>query len=439
MTTTVNSSPDGAGSVSQAKVKSAILRSKKLFADSIDITALINYIEIFTSISSPFLTVNINISDTMAIESLITMRGYDETITLDIRDINNTTGFINKTVSIYAVSDKIVTANAATVLTIKCISYSARMDMSSKPFKTFSGYPHDIFKTLSSYIDPKNTVLHLKDTGEYVTYDPLVVNVEETKNKITFCSNMWTASKCMKYLCEKSLSKRYDTSSYVFFERKDSLVFESLTSLKSKPATNDFLYIINSHDIENRTDLNKQLPIIYNLYIDNSFNAIDRFMLGSDSVSTVVFDHISKKYISDTYFGASDVKLNKVAYRNTVPQVGHIISINDSSYTFNNTEPVDFSIYSKRQRDISSLTNSTIEFEAAGRFFIDSGDVINVAIPQKRSTSMNAEEELSNILDTTLSGRYLVTSLRHLINRERHTIHVQASKDSFFKDSGFVS
>ena len=53
---------------------------------------------------------------------------------------------------------------------------------------------------------------------------------------------------------------------------------------------------------------------------------------------------------------------------------------------------------------------------------------------RSRNTPIKAKDTEEDIIDKTFSGRYLIASLCHCLNREKHEIHMTLMKDSLIID-----
>lgn len=424
----VNESSNGVGVTSAPNVKYVRLY-KYSGADYIDITSVINYIEIFESIYDTFVTVNINITDTLSMHSTLRLTG-EEFVEVDICDPTGSVGYIKQAFSIYMLADRITNANASVIYTLKCISPSAIVDMNLKISKAYSGQPADLVLT---------------EFGKTLSILDKPVVCEPTKNVVQYISNYWSPLQNIKYLCDRSVSSTSSAPSYLFFERSKDFRFQSLNFMVSQQPVDHFMYSINSQSADVRNNPANQMPIMYNLHIDSGFNYIDRLMTGAYGNRTLTVDPLTKSYSYDYYdftesfskfsrlnqlpFASVDAprRLNSVFRTRVAPSKTFTSMVSENS--------IDW--YKQRLTELAAINSSTIEFNAAGRFNVNAGDVISVAIPKLNAKSpiSNDTVELSKLLDKMLSGRYLITSLRHLIDRERHSVFIQASKDSVFKEA----
>jgi hypothetical protein len=179
----VNSFSNGVGTISTPNVKFVRLY-KYAGSDYLDITNIINYIEIFESIYNTFITVNINLTDTLSIQSILQLTG-EEFIEMNITDASGTLGYINQVFSVYMLADRITTANTSVIYTLKCISPAAIIDMNLKISKAYSGQPADLVAN---------------EFGKTLTAIDKKVVAEATKNVVSYISNYWSPLQNIKYL-----------------------------------------------------------------------------------------------------------------------------------------------------------------------------------------------------------------------------------------------
>jgi hypothetical protein len=89
--------------------------------------------------------------------------------------------------------------------------------------------------------------------------------------------------------------------------------------------------------------------------------------------------------------------------------------------------------FRQRLTEISTINSQSISIDVAGRFNVYSGNVVNVFVPVTTMPNLETDEvNWKKIVDKSLSGRYLVTSIKHTLTRERHVLSLNLSKDSMF-------
>jgi hypothetical protein len=242
----------------------------------------------------------------------------------------------------------------------------------------------------------------------------------------------------IKYLCDRAVSSTDDSPAYVFFETKKSFIFAPLSELVKQDAGNTYVFSINTHT--QAVDVQQQ--IIHKLYVDRTFNYIDRIMTGTYGNRVLVVDLTHKQYNYSYYdFIESFQKFNRLnqlpfgsdnatRHINAVFRTRTISSNNRASMPTENTNQW----YKQRLTELGAINSQTISIDASGKFNIYAGSVINVVIPTSNiDTSAGASRDILSIMDRTLSGRYLVTSIKHMLTTERHTLSITAAKDSFIK------
>lgn len=385
------------------------------YQDKIDITPLFSFIEVFESIYSPFISINIGIIDSAGLMDKARIIG-DEFIEIDLRDADNETGFRNETFYIYKITDRIPISDRGNSYTLKCISLPALADMNMLVSKAYKGQPSEIVASI-----------YQQFYGSQKTFI-----VEDTKNYVQYISNYWSPLKNIKFLCDRAVSRKTNSSAYYFFETKKEFIFCSLNMLVQQTATNTFFYTINNKVLGD--EFNKSM-IIEKLYIDESFDYIKRLKSGAYGNRTLIINPLSKQYNYGYYdfiesfdkhsrlnpepFTSSEAprKLNSVFRYRVAP---------DRTYPSMNSEKTS-EWFSQNMTEYSAIDSQKIQIDVPGHMRIHAGSVSNIFI---YSDIINKGDDPSNAFDSVFSGRYLVTSIKHLFTKERHSMHLELSKDS---------
>ena len=63
-----------------------------------------------------------------------------------------------------------------------------------------------------------------------------------------------------------------------------------------------------------------------------------------------------------------------------------------------------------------------------GNFALASGNNANIEVPHRY-----VEENKSDMVDTTLSGKYIITGVRHIIRFDKHETIIEVATDSSMK------
>lgn len=414
--------PNGITRPSEYKVQYIRLHTPTLDAP-LDITKLVNYVEVFESLYSPFLTVNINITDNQSLTHLMPLIG-EEFVEVDIRGADNVTGIIGQSFYIYKVSDRTQVSDKTFTYTLGCISPAAIFDMNLKISQAMAGKPSDIVKDkmcLNSLAIDKPVYAH------------------PTKYDVAYISNYWSPMKNIKYLCDRAVSNDTGAASYLFFETIKGFNFVPLDMLAGQDAVGDYFYVTNTQT----PDIAAQMQIIHNLYVDEQFNYINRIMSGAYGNRALTVDTLKKQYqyqyydFLESYNKFARLNEQPFATDNAVRRINAVFRTHEFASQAIPTMPNEHSGDWFRQRltELASINSQTICFDSVGRFNIQVGNVVNVVVPLSSIPNIDsAKADFSKIIDKTLSGRYMITGLKHMLDRERHTIHVQASKDSMLKN-----
>lgn len=416
----VNSDPNGITSPSEYDVNYVHLYSNR-FEDPIVITKLVNYFEIFESIHTPFMTVNINITDTQSLNSLIPIVG-EEYIELDIRGPDGNTGIIKQGFYVYKLSERMPVADKAFVYTLHCISAAAIVDMNLKISQAISGQPADLV------------------TGKFASALEIgkLVSAHPTKNSISYISNYWSPLQNIMYLCNRAVSRDTSSPSYMFFETKKSFNFYPLDVLVAQDSSWDYIYAANTHT----TDVLNEQSIIHNLYVDETFDYISRLRSGVYGNRSLIVDYLKKSYEYAYYdFLEAFNKFNRlntgsIASNDVLRSINSVMRTRVAPSMTSSSMPDELSNEWFRQRltEIATINSQSISIDVAGRFNVYSGNVVNVFVPISNIPTLDSDESSwSKIVDKSLSGRYLVTGIKHTLTRERHVLSLHLSKDSMLK------
>lgn len=393
----------------------------------VDITKMVNYVEVYESIYAPFITMKINITDALSLTHILPLVG-EEFVEVDIVGPDGEVGIRQQGFYIYKLSDRVAASDRTFVYTLHCISGPAIADMNLKLSQSISGQPSDIVTTQLA----KDSLMIAK---------PILSH--PTKNAVSYISNYWSPMQNIKYLCDRAVSRDTESASYLFYETKQNFIFAPLDVLVSQAAAADYFYSVNTHSDD--VSLKTEQGIVQKLYVDEGFDYIDRIMTGAYGNRTLTVNLTNKRY-EYNYYDFLDAfnnfaRLNQKPFAS--PSAPRRINSTFRTRTYNSqtmdkmSSEMTRNWFSQRLTELASINTQTVYIDIAGRMNLYVGDVINLIVPISHlSTDDSSERDMSASLDKTLSGRYLITSLKHVFTRDRHTLHLQINKDSLFTDSG---
>ena len=125
-----------------------------------------------------------------------------------------------------------------------------------------------------------------------------------------------------------------------------------------------------------------------------------------------------------TYFPVADLQTEKLPneYKNARFNVSF-----DSSYVHNNNTGFDTrKTVPRRSAILNQYSTIKVNIKVAGNLYRKVGEVVNLIIP-----SVASDEIDGNRKDTKLSGKYLVTAIRHSFSQKEYKMRMELAKDSF--------
>lgn len=383
----------------------------------ISILELIHDVTVYEDIFAPFLTIDIMIEDHVGLYQKLPILG-EEILEISLTSPDGEFGYKDMTFSLFKTKDFMEKGQRGFVYTLSFISSEAIRDLNLKLSKSYKGSASDIAKVI------------LQKEG--LTTNKKIV-VEESEGTLAYIANYWPPIKCMKYLCQRAISKVTKSPSYMFFENKFGFYFTSLAALKGQQPVMNFYFSSNP-----KPDVQAAMQRVEKIYIDRGIDYIEKIQNGAYGSNVIYVDPTRKSYmykyldflqmfdkqprLNNTPFGSGDAtrRVNGTFNCNITP-----------TYTRNGMKD-EYSErwFQERLGELGSINAFEIQIEVAGSlhvavgqttdFYMYSGDV-----PDSNNTN--------STLDPVFSGRYLITSIVHDFTRKRHTMMLTLSKDSLTK------
>ena len=187
-------------------------------------------------------------------------------------------------------------------------------------------------------------------------------------------------------------------------------------------------------------NVGKALSRITSYSIDTAFDYMQRVQSGMYKSRLITHELITKTYNIQTLNYADE--FSKHNHLNPHPM--STLGLPSKSFSFLAVEPRALETYNNFKSDgmknwylqnimqMNEINAYTMDMTVPGRSDLTVGDIIDVYI--YRNTPMTQKDTEEQLLDKTFSGRYLITSLCHTLNREKHEIHMTVIKDSLIID-----
>lgn len=252
--------------------------------------------------------------------------------------------------------------------------------------------------------------------------------IEESKSSPTLIIPYLSPFKALDFVKQRTVSEKYKSSSFLFFENSDGFNFatvEGIVDKESKKKIQEFFQFESvSNNIKGSSRTDSDLHHIFSNYtVSSNFDLIATFKNGGLKNNVTQYDLTTKKYQSRLFLNQPSSGIFVDTTSNQNPLISESVF---QQYSSNNSKPllIPFSKY----RDTNNPTSNFIFDTAAericfaslftqkrtyidipGNVLLGAGSVINLKVP--RTNALQTNKEL-NDMD---SGLYLVTACKHSI------------------------
>lgn len=431
------------------------IESLKIYSENniLDISPIFVNINIFESIYSPTISGYVTVLDAenivSGVNSLPILGNEIIEIFLRVEPHNyGTNKEQNRTIKYYGriidIRNRTILRERSQSYEIHFVSQEAVLDRNikiSKSFKdkTIDSIVHSLFKDLSS-----------EDTYEF----------EKTTGITNVVIPNWSPLYAINWLASRSISSEYNTPTFFFFQTlyndgptestrnsytknefrnstSSKFWFLSLDDILAYPPRKE-IYFLPANTLEGLIDdtLRYEYANASSYEIVNSFNTIENNATGLFN-NTLITHNITNKEWKKIPFNY-DKEFNKFQHlTNNKIYSGRIDKNNkkfdDKNYkeskimmaslgTNENPNYLD-QISSARISRLSSLNYFRIRIVLTGDATLESGDIVKFNMPSPESGGENK-------FDKYYDGNFLITSIRHTIDRTSYNITIECSKES---------
>lgn len=388
-----------------------------------EITNQVQALEIFEDIYSPFISGVVALQETLDYINLFPLVG-EEFINIKLHTPSMPDG-IDQQFAIYKLSNRLVGNDRNMVYELHFISKEALIDLNKKVSKSYQGNISDIVEQIVS--DKLNGLESIKK----FTYD-------QTINGIKYISNYWSPIKNINYLSDRAKDVN-GNASYLFFENRDGLNFKSLHSMYTNPSIQTFVsdgyfrdFTADGKSIRN---IFEEYRRIIDITVPVLFDYMDRAKAGMYASRKFTYDIVTKKYTVDNYdlFDENVNRLNEFppispeAIKN--PSLAHT-NIPKHYGLFNGYIDTTGSVSRQSRASLLKQAETTkVTITVPGRTDYTVGSKIFLDL--NKFTSIKTSDEENDIQDKILSGYYIISSINHSINKEKHECVMEIIKDSY--------
>jgi hypothetical protein len=401
---------------------------------SIDLSSVFEELSIFDSVLVPCMSGNIVIKDSIGLSKKLSLDG-SEYLDISISKSDEPSGGrgtnLTKTFRIFKQSNRQSLNQTTEMYVLHFVSeemiYSEQQKISQSYTGTYSKIANSI---LVDYLKvPKNKIGLVEDTkGIHNAVVPLLSPID-----------------AMDWLVKRSVSE-VDTADFLFFENQSGFNFVSLNKL----FTLKTLFTINFSPKNIADNLSTEFFGVRDYNISTSFDVIENTRNGYYSNRFVGFDiltrtliqsdlgyknhykgnHLNEKpnvYTSKNREGkdAGLMPLSKVSlypfqlYRNS----WEYVKSNDDNKSLMIDETHKY--IPQRKAILHNLLQRKMTVTLPGNFLITSGYVLNV-----NAHSFAVSTDVTEQVDKSISGKYLIIATRHLITPQKHETFCELATDS---------
>lgn len=397
----------------------------------INITQQVLTVELIENIFEPFITGIVMISDGIDLTNIAPITGQ-EMVTIDFETPTLDQQYrVKQTFSVCGMSDLIKNHERSGFYQLRIISSSAVNDNGTRISRTFKGKPEQIVTDLVGDIGFKTT-------------KPLLS--ENTSNEITFISNWWTPSKCINYICKHTLNTN-NSPTYLFYEGLQAFYFVSLDSifkegnLYQKFTVDDYSNKSAANiDSTVTIDINKDYQTIMSIDYRNGFNYFDRTKLGYYGSEVIGFDPVTQQYTHSIVNVNNTVIQNHLNKYDCVPSnviASTSTKIDYVPYVTQNFNDQNQGIYDSnvtyiglRSQFLAQLSTNVATIKVHGRCDYYPGMIVELSVPHNAPIT----KDNSKKLDQLISGKYVVSCIKHIVTHGEHVCILQLMKDSYVID-----
>lgn len=443
---------------------------------AVDLNEFLIEFSVYEDILSNFMTGYIHLSDSRNLIDSLNLRG-EELLIIKFRTPTFDTKLesISKTFRTLKITDRnIVRDNNTQTFFLHFVSAEFYLDMMLPLFVSFEGEIENIVeKIFLDYIETYRDVEYSeteKKVGysDLTTTSPLVI-LNGTKNKVKFVSPGWSPFKCLNWLASKSLPKPQDAlyaNNFLFWESNKSFYFGSIEKI-FKDAYEEKNYIgrytiaaSNLREEEGPKDINRdfflakdvtmiesvdQVKNNTNGYLTSRLIHLDLF---EKNYNLVEYDHVKEysKYWHTSGPGNTAIPIWGVA-GTTKQEYGEVLRTSAASIEFypkhknlhtgfnDNANELMNEIQGNRRSCLNELGNIKMNITVPGRTDVEVGRMLYFHYPGLGPKDKSEQVYSANSMDKLYSGYYLITAIRHKVNRLEHTMTMEIVKDSLLVDS----
>jgi len=416
------------GQTTQFRINKLAINSK---FGAIDLSSIFEELNIFDSVLVPCMSGNILLKDAVGLSNKLKFDG-SEFIEIDISKDKEFSGTnIKKTFRIYKQSDKSNINQTTEAYVLHFVSEEMIYSEQQKISQAYNGtYSNIASSVLLDYLRvPKNKISIVETTkGIHSVVVPLLSPIDT-----------------MSWLVRRSLSLN-DTADFLFFENKYGFNFVSLNKLFS----NKTLFTINFFPKNLVDSVATEFLGVRDYNMSTSFDILENTRNGFYSNRFIGFDVLTRTLVESDLGVKNHYKGKHLNAYPILPISKNREGKDAGLMPFSKVSLYPFQLYRKSQEYVKSndtskslliddthkyipqrrailhnLLQKKMTINLPGNFFVSSGSILEI---NAKSFSLNSD--ITDSIDKTMSGKYLIIATRHMINPQKHETFCEIATDS---------
>lgn len=415
-----------------------------------DIKSVFEELNIFDNIMMPCMSGNIVIRDAVGLASKINFDGT-EYLEIDIvKDVNSPdVMFFKKRFVIYKLTDRKELTQRSEIYTLHFVSEEFILSEQKKLKQSYKGTYYDIVvRILGDHLKvPFETIVDGSKSG--------IANMEPTKGLHTLVIPNMTPFQAIEYISKVSINNS-GTPDYLFWQTQIGYNFMSLSTLLSY----DSFYRItvgvkNISQQAGGENIQNEIYGARDLKVISQFNMAENVKSGVYAGKFIGFDPLTRTVnVQNMSFNnvynltkthANDTSINTNVFNKEGKVATEMYDSRVTLYPFQESRKTNPYLKSKDsktsniiddthnyilQRKIifANLMQKRLRLTMPGNFALASGNNADIEVPHRY-----VEENKSDMIDTSLSGKYIITGVRHIIRYDKHETVIEVATDSSMK------
>lgn len=421
-----------------------------------DLTEFLVELNIYEDMFSSYLKGNIVLSDSLNLIERAPIIG-EELILVKIKTPSFAgDSVIQKTFRVFKISDRnVVRDNNSQTFILYFASIELFYDVQLPLFLPFEGVIHEVASRIYEEFINTNRKFFISESSSDITeteaVTPMVI-LNAAANRVKFVSPGWTPFKCLNWLASKAIPKETTAKNFLFFESTKAFYFGSVEYILKEAADNKFslgTYSISASNIRdgaNAPNLNKEFFIAKDVSMVDTTDHIKNYTNGYLANRLITLDihnkvyeitdydyvtEYSKQYHTSGKGTAAEPIFSESTLRNPATNIS-FYPINEKlfdNFKDNVNEKIK-DIYGNRKSSLLDLTNLKLNITVPGRTDAQVGRILYFLYPALGPSSDQEKTLDKQKQDKQYSGTYLITAIRHKVNKNEHMMTMELVKDS---------